>query len=239
MRILDIEGNELQEEDIDLENGYLEDDQIFIAHHDAIEEQPRQFHYVVKTIYFEDNTQMTIEDEFDPHIIIIDQYKGIFRYKNLEGEDPKVVRGMELKEITDVPAQEAKEAWDEYEDIKRYKLYTEEEKEARQQAQEQQARYEELINSGLGRIENLETSLTEYTANNDIRVSGLENTQAAQQDNIDEQIRQTNTDLQSLTETVSWNGEILGTTTEKTNETALTVDDLTLIIADIVGGEEL
>lgn len=166
MRILDVDGNELQEEDIDLEIGYLEPDRILIEHHEAIPAQERIWHYAVKTVYFEDGTKVEIESEDDPRIEIIDAKQGHFAYKTPAGEEPRKLRNMQLKEVEDQPAVEGKEAWDEYEDIQRYKLYTEEEiaeRERQRQEEEEAARKaqerEEFLESAPERLDTAEVDI--------------------------------------------------------------------------------
>lgn len=130
-RILDINDVELQEENLDLEAGYLQPDRLFVQHHDEVEAQERQFHYTVKAFYFDDGSSVEIESEDDPRIGIDDAEKGLFHYEPLAGENARKLRGIDLKEIEDVPAVAGQAAWDEYEDIQRYIEYTEEELEAK------------------------------------------------------------------------------------------------------------
>lgn len=49
MRIVDVNGIELYDPNLNL--GYLIDDKILIAHHDAVEEVPEQWHYEVTMEY--------------------------------------------------------------------------------------------------------------------------------------------------------------------------------------------
>lgn len=165
-RILDINDNELQEEDLDLEAGYLEPDRLFVEHHDAVQGQERQFHYTVKAFYFDDGSSVEIEDENDPRIGVDNASQGLFHYVPAAGEAPRKLRGIDLKEIEDAPAREAKEAWDEYEDIQRYKIYTPEqiaEKEAQAAAEaaaaEEAAKREAFLASGPDRLDTAEISI--------------------------------------------------------------------------------
>ena len=164
MRILDINDNELQKEEIDFELGYLEPDEIFVQHHEAIEEQQREFHYAVSTFYFEDETSVKIENEDDPRVGKDDIYEGRFHYVPVDGEEPRQLRGIDLYEVEDKPYIAAKEAWDEYESIQRYKLYTEAEIAQRAEDRKRQARQEELLNTGLDRIEGAETNIESTNA---------------------------------------------------------------------------
>ena len=163
MRILDENDNEIQEEDVDLEEGYLTPDQIFKEHHDAVPAQARVYHYEVTAVYFEDGTNYKPVGPNDPHITTEDPTSGHFYYVPQQGEELKQVRGMDLREVEDQAAVEAKEAWDEYEDIQRYKLYTEEEKEAKRQEKEAEEKKEELLSTGLDRIEGLESTDETHT----------------------------------------------------------------------------
>ena len=113
MRYFDINNHELQESDIDLENGYLEEKEIFKEHHSAIEETPEKFHYKVDAVYFNDNTVFVPETEDDPHIKINDAKLGLFQYQSLEEEDRQVT-GIEISKVIDVPWAPGQNAWDEY-----------------------------------------------------------------------------------------------------------------------------
>ena len=163
MRILDQNDVELDREDIDLEKGRLEDDKLFIAHHEATEAVPEQSHYYLQTVYFTDGTSAHLEGEDDPHIEVVDADKGLFDYVFLEGETEKEIKGKDLGRIVDVEYQPAKEAYDEEEDIQRYIPYTEEElaqiKADREQAQKQ----ENFISTGPDRLSNVEVGLDDMT----------------------------------------------------------------------------
>ena len=88
--------------------------------------------------------------------IVDDAKAGLFSYNDVEGTGKKL-RGIDLKEIEDSPAIPAQEAWDEYEDIQVYHIYTPEEIEQREREAEEQRKREEFENTGLARIEALET----------------------------------------------------------------------------------
>lgn len=51
MRILDQNGNELLQENIDYEKGYLTKDSLFVCHHEAIEAVQEQGHWVTVAEY--------------------------------------------------------------------------------------------------------------------------------------------------------------------------------------------
>ena len=104
-RILDAHGNELKQEDIDLNAGKLVDETITV-HHDAVEGVEEVSHVEVLKEYYETGPDGTPVLDEDGH---------------------KIVFGKDVKTIIDVPGVEAKEAWDEQEEIQRYIPYTAEE----------------------------------------------------------------------------------------------------------------
>lgn len=110
MRILDMDDNEVKQEDIDLEKGNLISDQLIIKEHPAQEYIQSEKHYKVKTFFFSDGTEMSIEDEYDPHVKVIDLDNGVFGYNNLPGEEEKSVHGIELEYVIDKEGQEPMEA---------------------------------------------------------------------------------------------------------------------------------
>lgn len=128
MRILDENDNEIQESDVDRNLGYLVYEQLFVKHHDEVEAKAEEGHYYPTCVYFENSTKYVVdtENEDDAHISPNEDGKS-FTYVPGEEEEPRDVRGMDVRWIVDSPQVDAKEAYDEYEDIQRYKLYTEEE----------------------------------------------------------------------------------------------------------------
>lgn len=163
MRILDANDNEIQQSDVDPELGYLKPDKIFVKHHEAKPAIEQEYHYRVLTFYFEDDTSLTVEDENDPHIIVIDDQQGIFDYKNLPNEEPKQLRGIDLEQVIDVEAEEAEEAYDEYEDIQRYILYTPEQLEEHRQEKEKQEKIGYFMETGPDRLDSTEVTLDDLT----------------------------------------------------------------------------
>lgn len=147
MRILDIDNNELQEQDIDTSIGYLVQEQLFIKHHDATDEISAKWHYWPAKYYFEDNSEYTVEEN-DLHVKINDENKTSFGWNSLNGEPERKVRGIDLKIIEDSPAVPVKEAWDEYEDILRYKLYTQEELDEIKAKKEKEEKQKDFIDNG-------------------------------------------------------------------------------------------
>ena len=104
-RILDVHGNELKLEDIDLNAGKLVDETITV-HHDAVEGVEEVSHVEVLKEYYETGPDGT---------------------PVLDEDGNKIVFGKDVKTIIDVPGVEAKDAWDEQEEIQRYIPYTAEE----------------------------------------------------------------------------------------------------------------
>ena len=104
-RILDVHGNELKLEDIDLNAGKLVDETITV-HHDAVEGVEEISHVEVLNEYYETGPDGEPVLDEDGH---------------------KIVFGKDVKTIIDVPGVEAKDAWDEQEKIQRYVPYTAEE----------------------------------------------------------------------------------------------------------------
>lgn len=161
MKILDEAGHELQQHEVDLELGYLVPEQLFVQHHDEIQEQPEKFHYECCTFYFEDETSLDVSTlgNKDPHVKIVDENTGIFEYVD-QGEN-KVYRGLDIKQVIDQEKIEHKDAWDEYEDIQRYKLYTEEELAEQQKRKEEAAKQQEFITSGPDRLSTAESDIVD------------------------------------------------------------------------------
>lgn len=160
MRILDEQGQEIRQEDIDLTLGYLESEQIFKEHHDAIQEVQEQGHYYPETFYFMDGSyyKVNMQDESDPCVQANDD--GVsFNYIAPEGEEEREFKGCDVKYIIDVEYQEGKEEWDEYEDIQRYKLYTEEELQQRKEEQERLEKEEQFLQTGPDRLTTVETGV--------------------------------------------------------------------------------
>lgn len=161
MRILDENDQEISEDQIDYEKGYLQGDKIFVKHHEEILAKDEVWHYAVKTFYFTDGSSYNVTGEDDPHIKQIEPDQGKFGYINQEGEEPKEVKGIDLQQVVDAERQEGKEAWDEYEDIQRYILYTEEELAQNQEKKEQQEKRENFLSTGPDRLNNAELDITD------------------------------------------------------------------------------
>lgn len=51
MRTLDEMGNELTEQEIDFSRGYLQEERLFVSHHEAVEAIEEEGHYEVMRIY--------------------------------------------------------------------------------------------------------------------------------------------------------------------------------------------
>lgn len=194
MRILDINDNELQEEELDLELGYLEEEEIITAHHDAVKAKPRIFHYAVQTVYFDDGSFVNITKKNDPRIKVIDASIGSFEYIQKNTDNPKKIRNFQLKEIEDRPAVEGSPAWDEFETIKRYIAYTAEELEER--AVERQRKEEEET-----RAAEEEARLAELQAARDAFLDEAPNRlQSAEENinNVEQSVNDANSTLEDL-----------------------------------------
>lgn len=174
-RILNEDDEEITMDDVDLELGYLRPDQLLKEHHDAIEFQEEQWHYAVTCYYFEDGSEMKIEEEDDPHIERIDADNGVFGFiPQNEEEEQLVLKGIDLKQAVDKEQVDAKEAWDEYEDIQRYIKYTPEELEEKKAREEEQARREEFMGTGPERLNTAEGNIEDLTTTiSDMFVMGL------------------------------------------------------------------
>lgn len=81
MRILDVNGNEVQNPDLDL--GYLTNDRIFIAHHDAVEAVKEVYHWETEREY--PNGGRDVKKVIDVPGVEAreawDEYEDIQRYK--------------------------------------------------------------------------------------------------------------------------------------------------------------
>lgn len=104
-RILDKSGNELKQEDIDLNAGKLVDETITV-HHDAVEGVKEVSHVEVLKEYYQ---------------------TGPDGEPVLDEDGQKIVFGKDVQTVIDVPGVEAKAAYDEQEEIQRYIPYTAEE----------------------------------------------------------------------------------------------------------------
>lgn len=160
-RILDEEGFELNGDTIDYNLGYLQPDEILIAHYDAQPAVEREFHYIVKTFYFEDGTKYEVKSQDDPHIKVIDMDKGKFDYVD-QGEG-KILRGIDLAEHEDVARQDEKPAYDEYEIIQRFIPYTPEELAAQEEMRKKAEIQEHFMETGPGRLEETEVNVEDLT----------------------------------------------------------------------------
>lgn len=87
MRILDVNGNEVQNPDLDL--GYLTNDRIFIAHHEAIEAVKEVYHYETEREY--PNGGRDVKKVVDVPAVEAkeawDEYEDIQRYKLYTSEE--------------------------------------------------------------------------------------------------------------------------------------------------------
>lgn len=168
MRILDEQDQELQQEDLNLTLGYLVSDQILKEHHDAVPEIQEKGHYYPETFYFVDGSQYDVNTDGDNDPCVKANDDGVsFSYVPPEGEEPREVKGCDVKYIIDVEHQEAKDAYNEMENIQRYKLYTAEQLKERQAAKEKAQKREEFMTTGPNRLSTAETDIDTVTASVD------------------------------------------------------------------------
>ena len=161
MRILNEQDEEIQESDVDTSKGRLQPEQLFVAHHDAIEHKDAVTHFAVQTFYFDDNTSLEVTDENDPHVDVVDAKTGVFNY--IDQGEGKVLRGIDLRTITDEEEVEAKDEEDEYEDIQRYILYTEEELAAMEASREKSQKQQAFLENGPAQLDSNTTSIEDLT----------------------------------------------------------------------------
>ena len=114
MLIFDEQNQEISEEDIDLDLGYLKETKVLTKI------LPEIYHYKVLSFVFDDGTSYIPADENDPHIRVIDASLGKFEYIPSEGDD-REVKDIKLDIVIDQPSSEH------YEIVYHYIPYTEEE----------------------------------------------------------------------------------------------------------------
>lgn len=209
MRILDEQNQELSQEDVDLSLGYLKDEKLFIK------KEPMKAHYKVNCFVFTNGSSYTPESEDDPHIRVVDADEGRFEYIPDEG-DERTVRGAAIGLVVD------KEPEDIYEDIKRYIHY----------------RTDELELHGLpSRIISIESSVTK--TQQDVTQTQQDITET--RESLVETQGTLSETQESLTETQTGLNETqegLVETQEGLEEANLNIEDLILLMAEILGGEE-
>lgn len=106
--------------DPDLTIGYLRKE-YFTIHHETV---PEKWHYEIRSFDFSNGEKYTVESQDDPHVLHVDDNRGIFVYQSLEGEPERIVTGQTTVAIIDQPLIEAH---DEQKVFYRYVLYTEKE----------------------------------------------------------------------------------------------------------------
>lgn len=116
--IIDQSNNEITNPNLDL--GYLKKE-YFTVHHETI---PEVWHYEAVSFEFANGEIYKVTSEEDPHVEIIDDTKGVFHYRNLDGEAEVTVTGQTIRPVI---VQERIDAWDETKIFYRYILYTEKE----------------------------------------------------------------------------------------------------------------
>lgn len=120
MRILNEADEEITEEDVDHDLGYLKPDYIFKEKHEAIPPQDEEGHTQV-TVTFSDDTTAEFENyptkyfDEEGNFIATDEYEG------------KEAVDITDKWVIDKPYEPGEPEWFENEEVLRYILYTEEE----------------------------------------------------------------------------------------------------------------
>lgn len=136
----------------DLEKGYLKEITYYKETQNSRIIRPRSIHYYIKTFYFDDGTRYETIDENDPHIGLIDEYHGSVQYVPQEGELEKTVFATDWELIEDEPYTGTEPPWDIKCTAEIYILYTQEEL-------NQQKDFQELKETGMGQIRNLNDSV--------------------------------------------------------------------------------
>lgn len=173
-----------------------------------IKKEPMKAHYKVNCFVFTDGTSYTPESENDPHIRVVNADEGRFEYIPDEG-DERTVRGAAIGLVVD------KEPEDIYEDIKRYIRY----------------RTDELELYELpSRIINIESSVTK--TQQDITKTQQDITETR------ENLVETQETLVETQTGLNETQEGLIETQEGLEEANLNIEDLILLMAEILGGEE-
>lgn len=100
MRILNENGIEIAENDVDNSKGYLTEEKIFIVHHDAIEATPEQGHYEVIAEY--QNGGKDVEWIVDSPAIeakeAYDEYETILRFVPFSEKELDEIEILSLKQ---------------------------------------------------------------------------------------------------------------------------------------------
>ncbi len=116
MRILNEQGKEIAEDQVDLDLGHLEQDFVFVRHHEAVPSKGEVGHTAV-TVTFADGTDAVF---YSYPVEWFDENKQFLPH----GEYDKEVASVDEDYVVDEPYQPGQEAWDENEEILRYILYT-------------------------------------------------------------------------------------------------------------------
>lgn len=177
MYLIDVDGKEILEKNVDLELGYLKDtgERKLIAHHDIQFEDPGSQHFEIRGFYFTDGSSYLVKNQYeDPRVNVINDKYGQFEYIPAEGEEEKDILHRDVVLIIDRPYTPRRDAWDEYDNIYQYVLYTKDElaeraakKEAEQKAAAEKAAKEEaqqaFLENGEKRLSATESSIDELT----------------------------------------------------------------------------
>lgn len=177
MRILDQNGVEIEESAVDRTLGYLKNEELFVAHHEATDAIARKVHYIPTRFYLENgDTYVTALGKYkDEHGVagggtdvaaderVVEGEHGTFGLKMEDGTvawcGDGVLRGIDVEEIVDQEAAPAQEAYDETETIQRYVLYTEAELADIKARNEKMAAQAQFMETGPDRLDSAEVSL--------------------------------------------------------------------------------
>lgn len=162
MKILDEEGKEIKESDVDYSKGYLTKDYETVAYHEPVPETPMEGHNVVRSVVFSDGSVYETTGENDEHIDSECNFIPFGEYADKE------IQQINIEYVVDKEYVPATEGWYENEEVQRYVLYTEEELKERaesekmmlqqqQREQEQRDEYEKLLQDVKSLTEALES----------------------------------------------------------------------------------
>lgn len=161
MRILDEQGKEIKESDVDTSLGYLTTEQLYTDTTPEQPEKPEKFHYQVKMWYFTDGTSKVITSNDDPTVKVVDDQNGVFEY--VDDGSGKVYKGAECERIVDQKHESAKAEKRNYETIQRYKLYTEDELKANKEREEKEKKQAEFMENGPDQLTSNTSNINDLT----------------------------------------------------------------------------
>lgn len=119
LRILNEDDVEIQPDEVDYRLGTLDDDKLFVQHHEAQEYVPERSHYRPTKIYGADGETYEVQGEDDPNVV-----KDGDSFALADGTP---AFGVDVELVVDQEEIQAHGEYDEYEDILRYRLFSDEE----------------------------------------------------------------------------------------------------------------